>query len=62
MEGGAITRPAMAVLVQTGKTVTADAVKDGKRGAVFPVRLNLICATIDVDGSPQANGHPTLTR
>jgi len=36
----------------TVKTVTADAVKDEKRGAIFPVTLNLGATTIDVDGKP----------
>ncbi|MEZ2299337.1 HlyD family type I secretion periplasmic adaptor subunit [Variovorax sp. RCC_210] len=34
----------------TVKTVTADAVNDEKRGAIFPVTLNLNNTTIDVDG------------
>lgn len=34
------------------KTVTADAVNDEKRGAIFPVTLNLSSTTIDVDGRP----------
>lgn len=34
----------------TVKTVTADAVNDEKRGAIFPVTLNLGRTTIDVDG------------
>lgn len=33
------------------KTVTADAVNDEKRGAIFPVILSLDKTTIDVDGS-----------
>jgi hemolysin D len=36
----------------TVKTVTADAVNDEKRGAIFPVTLNLNSTTIDVDGKP----------
>lgn len=36
----------------TVKTVTADAVNDEKRGAIFPVTLNLSSTTIDVDGRP----------
>ncbi|MBB4224879.1 HlyD family type I secretion periplasmic adaptor subunit [Variovorax guangxiensis] len=36
----------------TVKTVTADAVNDEKRGAIFPVTLNLNSTTIDVDGRP----------
>lgn len=36
----------------TVKTVTADAVNDEKRGAIFPVTLNLNNTTIDVDGKP----------
>ena len=36
----------------TVKTVTADAVNDEKRGAIFPVTLNLGSTTIDVDGRP----------
>ncbi|PIF77515.1 hemolysin D [Variovorax sp. 54] len=36
----------------TVKTVTADAVNDEKRGAIFPVTLNLGATTIDVDGKP----------
>lgn len=36
----------------TVKTVTADAVNDEKRGAIFPVTLNLGATTIDVDGRP----------
>ncbi|WP_422085553.1 HlyD family type I secretion periplasmic adaptor subunit [Variovorax sp.] len=36
----------------TVKTVTADAVNDEKRGAIFPVTLNLNDTTIDVDGKP----------
>jgi len=36
----------------TVKTVTADAVNDEKRGAIFPVTLNLNNTTIDVDGRP----------
>ena len=36
----------------TIKTVTADAVNDEKRGAIFPVTLNLTSTTIDVDGKP----------
>ncbi|MNK87021.1 Hemolysin secretion protein D, chromosomal [compost metagenome] len=36
----------------TVKTVTADAVNDEKRGAIFPVTLNLSATTIDVDGRP----------
>ncbi|UVH55102.1 HlyD family type I secretion periplasmic adaptor subunit [Variovorax paradoxus] len=36
----------------TVKTVTADAVNDEKRGAIFPVTLNLSSTTIDVDGKP----------
>ncbi len=36
----------------TVKTVTADAVSDEKRGAIFPVTLNLGATTIDVDGRP----------
>ena len=36
----------------TVKTVTADAVNDEKRGAIFPVTLNLDATTIDVDGRP----------
>ncbi|MFM9928411.1 HlyD family efflux transporter periplasmic adaptor subunit, partial [Variovorax sp. H27-G14] len=36
----------------TVKTVTADAVNDEKRGAVFAVTLNLNSTTIDVDGRP----------
>jgi hemolysin D len=36
----------------TVKTVTADAVNDEKRGALFPVTLNLNSTTIDVDGKP----------
>lgn len=34
----------------TVKTVTADAVNDEKRGAIFPVTLNLNATSIDVDG------------
>lgn len=34
----------------TVKTVTADAVNDEKRGAIFPVTLNLGATTIDIDG------------
>lgn len=34
----------------TVKTVTADAVNDEKRGAIFPVTLSLNTTTIDVDG------------
>lgn len=34
------------------KTVTADAVNDEKRGAIFPVTLSLSSTTIDVDGKP----------
>lgn len=34
----------------TVKTVTADAVNDEKRGAIFPVTLNLNSTTIDVEG------------
>lgn len=34
----------------TVKTVTADAVNDEKRGAIFPVTLSLDATTIDVDG------------
>lgn len=36
----------------TVKTVTADAVNDEKRGAIFPVTLNLNATSIDVDGKP----------
>lgn len=36
----------------TVKTVTADAVNDEKRGAIFPVTLSLSSTTIDVDGKP----------
>ncbi|SFP21331.1 HlyD family type I secretion periplasmic adaptor subunit [Variovorax sp. 770b2] len=36
----------------TVKTVTADAVNDEKRGAIFPVTLNLGATTIDVGGKP----------
>ncbi|WP_062480365.1 HlyD family type I secretion periplasmic adaptor subunit [Variovorax boronicumulans] len=36
----------------TVKTVTADAVNDEKRGAIFPVTLSLGATTIDVDGRP----------
>ena len=36
----------------TVKTVTADAVNDEKRGAIFPVILSLNATTIDVDGKP----------
>ncbi|WP_422087316.1 HlyD family type I secretion periplasmic adaptor subunit [Variovorax sp.] len=36
----------------TVKTVTADAVNDEKRGAIFPVTLSLNNTTIDVDGRP----------
>ena len=36
----------------TVKTVTADAVNDEKRGAIFPVTLNLGATSIDVDGRP----------
>ncbi|MDP9606347.1 hemolysin D [Variovorax sp. YR750] len=36
----------------TVKTVTADAVNDEKRGAIFPVTLSLSSTTIDVDGMP----------
>jgi hemolysin D len=36
----------------TVKTVTADAVNDEKRGAIFPVTLDLNRTTIDVDGRP----------
>ncbi|WP_418125413.1 HlyD family type I secretion periplasmic adaptor subunit [Variovorax sp. 160MFSha2.1] len=36
----------------TVKTVTADAVNDEKRGAIFPVTLSLSSTTIDVDGRP----------
>jgi len=36
----------------TVKTVTADAVNDEKRGAIFPVTLSLNDTTIDVDGRP----------
>ncbi|RSZ31623.1 HlyD family type I secretion periplasmic adaptor subunit [Variovorax beijingensis] len=36
----------------TVKTVTADAVNDEKRGAIFPVTLSLNSTTIDVDGKP----------
>ncbi len=36
----------------TVKTVMADAVNDEKRGAIFPVTLNLGATTIDVDGRP----------
>lgn len=36
----------------TVKTVTADAVNDEKRGAIFPVTLNLNNTTIAVDGRP----------
>jgi len=36
----------------TVKTVTADAVNNEKRGAIFPVTLNLNNTTIDVDGTP----------
>jgi len=36
----------------TVKRVTADAVNDEKRGAIFPVTLNLKSTTIDVDGKP----------
>ncbi|MBN8753077.1 MULTISPECIES: HlyD family type I secretion periplasmic adaptor subunit [Variovorax] len=36
----------------TVKTVTADAVNDEKRGAIFPVTLNLNDTTIDVDEKP----------
>ncbi|QNK68162.1 HlyD family type I secretion periplasmic adaptor subunit [Variovorax sp. PAMC26660] len=36
----------------TVKTVTADAVNDEKRGAIFPVTLSLGNTTIDVDGRP----------
>lgn len=36
----------------TAKTVTADAVNDENRGAIFPVTLNLNSTTIDVDGKP----------
>ncbi|WP_422088161.1 HlyD family type I secretion periplasmic adaptor subunit [Variovorax sp.] len=36
----------------TVKTMTADAVNDEKRGAIFPVTLNLNSTTIDVDGRP----------
>jgi len=36
----------------TVKTVTADAVNDEKRGAIFPVTLRLSSTTIDVDGRP----------
>jgi len=34
----------------TVKTVTADAVNDEKRGAIFPVLLSMAQPTIDVDG------------
>lgn len=34
------------------RTVTADAVNDEKRGAIFPVILSLNATTIDVDGRP----------
>jgi len=36
----------------TVKTVTADAVNDEKRGAIFPVTLSLNDTSIDVDGRP----------
>jgi hemolysin D len=36
----------------TVKTVTADAVNDEKRGAIFPATLSLSSTTIDVDGKP----------
>lgn len=36
----------------TVKTVTADAVNDEKKGAIFPVTLTLAKSTIDVDGQP----------
>ena len=36
----------------TVKMVTADAVNDEKRGAIFPVTLSLSSTTIDVDGKP----------
>ena len=34
----------------TVKTVTADAVNDEKRGAIFPVLLSMAQPTIDIDG------------
>lgn len=34
------------------KTVTADAVNDEKRGAIFPVMISLATNTIDIDGKP----------
>jgi hemolysin D len=36
----------------TVSRVTADAVNDEKRGAIFPVMLSLDTTTIDVDGKP----------
>jgi len=36
----------------TVKTVTADAINDEKRGAIFPVMLTLSRSAIDVDGKP----------
>lgn len=36
----------------TVKTVTADAINDEKKGAIFPVILNLAEAVINVDGKP----------
>lgn len=36
----------------TVKTVTADAINDEKKGAIFPVTLTLAEITIDIDGRP----------